>query len=606
MNSPALLVFLSILSQPAFSITYSQTDWSGTPGVYGPVFQWSDDFFCSQNIDFDSQPGIVSFDPICYVGNEISQSIIIPKDIDSADLDNDGDMDLVTISWDGMAQWWENDLGSSSDWENHIIGYGLNGGNKICCADIDGDGDTDVAGAGCLGDKIYWWENIDGSGESWTCRVVVTDFNGALDLLVIDIDIDGDMDIIGVAKNDHTTVFFENWDSAGTVWIPHEVIGVPEPTSVCAADMDSDGDVDLFVGHSDYNDISLCENTPEGWIPSYLFAFTDNPYDLCSADMDLDGDPDILCAAYKGDEIVWLENRWDEQESWLKHTVDNDFNGAYTVHAFDLEDDGDIDILGSAMHADKVCIWENVYGCGIQWIRHNVVSDYESPSSAIPSDLTGDMTLEVIAVSQNDDQMHWFEPGEFQTQGYLESTVLYLGNDPDWEIFDCTASISSGTSIGFQVRASDDFNQMGSWSDTLEAPFDMDSILEPNLSYFQYRAIFSIELTTLIMPVLEEITAAWGIVNISSESAHLIDHNAFPVLMENPVRNSSLRFHTTAEQPLRISIYDTSGRQVMLFPEQIYCPGEHSLVVGQLPAGLYHLTAVSSECTNTLKFVIIE
>jgi len=65
-----------------------------------------------------------------------------------------------------------------------------------------------------------------------------------------------------------------------------------------------------------------------------------------ACDVDSDGDIDILGAASGADDITWWEN--DGSEDFTKHTIDTNFDGAYSVYACDVDGDGDIDILGAA------------------------------------------------------------------------------------------------------------------------------------------------------------------------------------------------------------------------------------------------------------------
>ena len=45
--------------------------------------------------------------------------------------------------------------------------------------------------------------------------------------------------------------------------------------------------------------------------------------------------------------------------AWTEHTVDGSFGGAFSVHAADVDGDGDLDVLGAAVFADDIAWWEN-------------------------------------------------------------------------------------------------------------------------------------------------------------------------------------------------------------------------------------------------------
>ena len=77
----------------------------------------------------------------------------------AADVDGDGDMDVLSASGgDAKIAWYEND--GDGNFTEHIISMSLRGGNSVFAADVDGDEDMDVLGASWARDKIVWYENL--------------------------------------------------------------------------------------------------------------------------------------------------------------------------------------------------------------------------------------------------------------------------------------------------------------------------------------------------------------------------------------------------------------------------------------------------------------
>ncbi|MEE4355026.1 MAG: FG-GAP-like repeat-containing protein [Desulfococcaceae bacterium] len=109
----------------------------------------------------------------------------------------------------------------------------------------------------------------------------------------------------------------------------------------------------------------------------------DGAESVFAADVDGDGDMDVLGAAYDADEIAWWENIAGDASTWIKHSIDNMFDGAKSVSAADLDNDGDMDILGAAYLGDKVAWWENTVGDGSQWIIHIIDSDFGRAESVL-------------------------------------------------------------------------------------------------------------------------------------------------------------------------------------------------------------------------------
>ena len=90
---------------------------------------------------------------------------------------------------------------------------------SVYAADIDGDGDLDVLGAALSADDIAWWRNGDsnggGDGSSWTETTIDGNFGAAHSVYAVDLDGDGDLDVLGAAIFDDDIAWWRNGDSNG-------------------------------------------------------------------------------------------------------------------------------------------------------------------------------------------------------------------------------------------------------------------------------------------------------------------------------------------------------------------------------------------------------
>ena len=93
-------------------------------------------------------------------------------------------------------------------WTEHDIDAAFSNANSVYAVDVDGDGDMDVLGAAFNANDITWWEN-DGS-ESFTEHTIDGSFNGAYSVCAADVDGDGDMDVLGAAYNADDITWWEN------------------------------------------------------------------------------------------------------------------------------------------------------------------------------------------------------------------------------------------------------------------------------------------------------------------------------------------------------------------------------------------------------------
>ncbi len=174
----------------------------------------------------------------------------------AADVDGDGDMDVLGTAASDIA-WWENTAGDGTTWTEHTVDGTFNGAYSVYAADVDGDGDMDVLGAAWSADDITWWENTAGDGTAWTEHTVDGAFDGAVSVYAADVDGDGDMDVLGAAESDHAIAWWENTAGDGTVWTEHTIDGAFNgASSEYVADVDGDGDMDV-LGAAAFGDAIL-------------------------------------------------------------------------------------------------------------------------------------------------------------------------------------------------------------------------------------------------------------------------------------------------------------------------------------------------------------
>ena len=140
-------------------------------------------------------------------------------------------MDVVAALYDdNQVAWYEND-GTPSDggWTHHTVkDYSGNGIEDLFVADIDDDGDLDIISADGSGDKILYHINDGTPGNgAWTTNTVISgsDADGAMSVHVADIDSDGDLDIVAALFMTSHVVWIENDGSPNNGgWTSHDVV----------------------------------------------------------------------------------------------------------------------------------------------------------------------------------------------------------------------------------------------------------------------------------------------------------------------------------------------------------------------------------------------
>ena len=140
-------------------------------------------------------------------------------------------------------------LGLAQGFTENVISDASFRGFSVYAADIDGDGDMDVLGADVANDEIAWFEN-NGSG-SFSAKKVIGSIDAPFSVYAADVDGDGDMDVLATADPNSTdyVVWYENDGNDPIVWTRHTIdSGFDGPRSVYAVDLDGDGDMDVLAG----------------------------------------------------------------------------------------------------------------------------------------------------------------------------------------------------------------------------------------------------------------------------------------------------------------------------------------------------------------------
>jgi hypothetical protein len=132
-----------------------------------------------------------------------------------ADVDNDDDLDILGAAFAGdEVAWWENSspTGDGTVWTEHTVSSVFDGAISVVAADVDGDGDVDVLGAAWYAGEITWWENASPSGDGsvWNEYVIDATLVEPSDVFAADIDGDGDIDVVGSSHGAEQVTWYEN------------------------------------------------------------------------------------------------------------------------------------------------------------------------------------------------------------------------------------------------------------------------------------------------------------------------------------------------------------------------------------------------------------
>lgn len=273
-------------------------------------------------------------------------------DAELADLDSDGDLDLVLATEYGqnVVLLWD---GERFALDPNALPQGKRGDSEdIAVADLNGDGKPDLvfASEDTQGHELY----LNAGGGRFTDASERLPWRAPGNaVLAADLDADGDIDLM-FGNRGFNTMLSNDGLGAFTDVSDERLPPVDDVTQdLEAADIDGDGDLDVLVANEDANRVLLNDgrgvlvDATEQWYPSIGMEET---REIDIGDLNGDGKLDVVCANvgwFAGERaqdrlLLGGEGRFDDA------TVgnlprENDF--ALDADLVDLDGDGDLDIV---------------------------------------------------------------------------------------------------------------------------------------------------------------------------------------------------------------------------------------------------------------------
>jgi hypothetical protein len=289
----------------------------------------------------------------------------------SVDLDRDGRVDILACEAQENQILWLRQI-APGQFEESVIASDLRAPVRVEPADLDADGDIDllVASMGFVfpnNDRIGTVFLLENDGrQNFAVRPLVEHTDRVTDVRAADLNGDGHLDV-ALAQF--------GYDQGSVAWLEriapgqfrrHVLLELSGAINVCIADFNGDGKPDLAALLSQqWEEVHLFENTGGAFTRKRVWASTNEDYGssgLSVADLNADGRPDLLFsngdgfgpAAIPGPRpwhgVQWLENLGTG--SYRFHRL-GDLPGAYSPAAVDLDSDGALDVVAVAAYAGR-------------------------------------------------------------------------------------------------------------------------------------------------------------------------------------------------------------------------------------------------------------
>ncbi|MFT4670239.1 MAG: hypothetical protein ACI9HJ_001818 [Ulvibacter sp.] len=341
------------------------------------------------------------------------------------DVDNDGFIDIVSDM--GVQVVWFKNQNGLGEFGTEIIISQIPGIHITDFVDLDNDGDKDLLYSRPFHYIIGWLENMDGAGNFGSEQIILEDPTEEFaNLTTEDIDNDGDIDIIvRYASEDYGKLTsLENLDGQGN--FGQEILIFEDNFSdlldPLLVDINNDGNLDIltagqifsgpakviwFEGFGDGtfgNEIEIFQylSVASDWTSIHYMKYTD---------INTDGLIDIVISTNNddtGDYVFWLEAIDGQGNYEDPQILINTYTYPYDIH--DLDNDGDGDFLSYyALSVDEIFWWKNTNGTGPFGTRQIITDEFDNPRSARAADFNGDGRMDAVATFGENSTIAWFE-----------------------------------------------------------------------------------------------------------------------------------------------------------------------------------------------------
>jgi PKD repeat protein len=503
------------------------------------------------------------------------------------DVENDGDMDIVSSSFlDNKVAWYEND--GSQNFEQHIITTNAKGATWLFATDMDGDEDVDVLSASAVDDKVNWYEN-DGQGN-FTTHVADSSVNPSgwlrFSVYAYDVDSDSDMDVLSGSWDSPAVKWHEN--DGNQNFTTHLIANPGQQSSVIAKDLDGDGDADILSASKATNTVAWYENDGNQNFAMHTISNSVSIARVVAAiDLDNDGDIDVATAP-SGGKFKWFEN--DGNQNFTTHSISEGPSQCQSIYVIDMDDDDDLDILIVSPHDDLVGWLENDGNQNFTW--HVIETSVLTVDTVWGEDVDGDGDIDVLSADLDADQIAWYEN--------LMPPIAYF-----------SADTTSG-SVPFTVQFFDS-SRGGRTSWKWDFGDDSTSTEQNPMHVYNVADTFAVSLAVTGPNGADTLVRENYIIatdpTIISRPSDLLParfelYNNYP----NPFNPSTtIEFVLPQSGFLTLKVYNILGQEVVTLLEAYKPAGQYSVNfnASQLSSGIYYYTLTTDNFKQTRKMVLL-
>ncbi|WP_242132998.1 T9SS type A sorting domain-containing protein [Aestuariivivens marinum] len=275
----------------------------------------------------------------------ISSSFDRPIALKTGKIDGNNTIDIAVVEYDGNQITWFSNLGFGSFSSANIIDAPsvIKKPRDLDMADFDEDGDLDVVVAFYQTKNVFLYYNDlvqTGSVSFNNIDVVASAISGLASVSFADVDGDNQLDVLTVGGSSNTLNWYKS--AGGGSYSTHSLAPANStPSFAVVEDLDMDNKKDILVsyasGSETIDEISWFEGSSPGvFLSEQLIDNSQDDVLFTINDFDKDGDMDIASIAFNQNSLNWFENSTYSSSLGVDDFNSNEFKHFYNTNTKEL------------------------------------------------------------------------------------------------------------------------------------------------------------------------------------------------------------------------------------------------------------------------------